>query len=230
MLEYGVGNGRIALPVARHGIPVTGVDLAAPMLADLRRRLATETPAVRARVTLKRGDMRAVSLGKRFPLVICPFNTALHLYTREDVERFFARVHEHLAPGGLFVSDLSVPLAENLARTPSRPFGTPPFRHAGTGEVVKYRERFDYDAARQVLFVSMEFVPKGAPDREWHMPLTHRQFYPLEWEALLHYNGFEIEAVHGDFEGGPLDRDSDTMVWHARTRPRARRRKTAVRR
>ena len=216
MLEYGVGNGRIALPVARHGIRVTGVDLAAPMLADLRRRLRAEAPAVRTRVTLRRGDMRALSLGKRFPLVICPFNTALHLYTRDDVERFFARVHEHLAPGGLFVSDLSVPLAENLARAPSKPFGTPPFRHAGTGEVVKYRERFDYDAARQVLFVSMEFEPKGAKEREWHTPLTHRQFYPQEWEALLHYNGFEVEAVHGDFEGGPLDRYSDTMVWHAR--------------
>ncbi len=39
-------------------------------------------------------------------------------------------------------------------------------------------------------------------------------------EALLHYNGFEVEAVYGDFEGGPLQRDSDTMVWHARAAKR----------
>ena len=38
-------------------------------------------------------------------------------------------------------------------------------------------------------------------------PLAHRQFFPQEWEALLHYNGFEVERVEGDFYGGPLDRD-----------------------
>ena len=36
-------------------------------------------------------------------------------------------------------------------------------------------------------------------------PLAHRQFFPQEWEALLHYNGFEVERVEGDFHGGPLD-------------------------
>ena len=42
--------------------------------------------------------------------------------------------------------------------------------------------------------------------------------FPREWEALLHYNGFEVEKVEGDFYGGPLDRTSDVMVWHARLR------------
>ncbi|MGH7436103.1 MAG: class I SAM-dependent methyltransferase, partial [Polyangiaceae bacterium] len=42
VLEYGIGNGRIALPIARHGVEVAGVDRSAPMLADLRERLARE--------------------------------------------------------------------------------------------------------------------------------------------------------------------------------------------
>ncbi len=41
-------------------------------------------------------------------------------------------------------------------------------------------------------------------------------FFPQEWEALLHYNGFEVDRVEGDFLGGPLGRDSDVMVWHAK--------------
>ena len=52
----------------------------------------------------------------------------------------------------------------------------------------------------------------------WMTPLAHRQFFPQEWEALLHYNGFEVDRVEGDFHGGPLDRTSDVMVWHARAR------------
>src|SRR4051794_3861168 len=83
---YGVGNGRIALPVARHGVSVTGIDQSRPMLDDFRGRLAAELPDVQKRVTLRAGDMRSTRLRQRFPLVVCPFNAALHLYTRSDVE------------------------------------------------------------------------------------------------------------------------------------------------
>jgi SAM-dependent methyltransferase len=218
VLEYGVGNGRIALPMARHGVEVVGVDHSEPMLRDLRRRLKNEPAEVRERVTLVRGDMRRRRLRRRFPLVVCTFNTALHLYTRVDVEAFLARVREHLAPRGRFVVDLSMPPLADLAREPSRPFHAPRFRHPTTGAIVKNREYFDYDAARQVLFVSMEFEPMGAPGEAWATPLAHRQFFPQEWAALLHYNGLRVDRVEGDFQGGPLGKDSDVMVWHARRR------------
>jgi SAM-dependent methyltransferase len=216
VLEYGIGNGRIALPMARHGVEVVGVDLSEPMLADLEERLAREPGEVRRRVRAVHGDMRTTRLGRRFPLVVATFNTALHLYTRQDVELFLARVRDHLAPRGRFVVDLSVPPLVELARDPGQAFHAPRFKHPTAGVVVKNRERFDYDPARQVLFVSMEFEPLGDPSGGWMTPLAHRQFFPREWEALLHYNGFAVERVEGDFEGGPLTRESDVMVWHAR--------------
>ncbi len=223
VLEYGAGNGRIALPIARHGIDVVGIDHSAPMLADLRVRLAREPAEVRARVRVVRGDMRRVRLGRRFPLVLATFNTALHLYTRDDVERFLARVREHLTPQGRFVLDLAMPAVGDLARPAGRPYHSPRFRHPTTGTIVLNREYFDYDPVRQVLFVSMEFEPLGDPDGVWTTPLAHRQFFPQEWEALLHYNGFAVERVEGDFCGGPVTRDSDVMVWHARARGAGRR-------
>jgi SAM-dependent methyltransferase len=216
VLEYGIGNGRIALPIARHGVEVVGVDHSGPMLADLRRRLAAEPAEVRPRVTVVRGDMRGVRLRRRFPLVVATFNTVLHLYTRRDVERFLARVRDHLAPGGRFVVDLSMPPLEDLARDPARPYHAPRFRHPTAGLVVKNREHFDYDPARQVLFVAMEFEPVADPGAAWTTPLAHRQFFPQEWEALLHYNGLDVVRVEGDFHGGPITRESDVMVWTAR--------------
>ncbi|HEY2517045.1 MAG TPA: class I SAM-dependent methyltransferase [Polyangiaceae bacterium] len=218
VLEYGIGNGRVALPIARHGRSVVGIDHSRAMLSDLKGRLASEPDAVRRRVQGRFGDMRKKRLGRRFPLVICPFNAALHLYTRPDVEQFLARVRGHLAPGGQFVCDLSVPMFEDLMRDPARAYKAPRFKYPTTGEVVSYVEHFDYDRARQVLFVSMDFEPQGHPERGWMTPLAHRQFFPQEWEALLHYNGFEVEKVEGDFHGGPLDRTSDVMVWYARAR------------
>ncbi|MFO0674939.1 MAG: class I SAM-dependent methyltransferase [Polyangiaceae bacterium] len=218
VLEYACGNGRILLPVARHGVDVTGIDRSEPMLASFRERLADEPRDVRRRVTLRKGDMRTAKVGKRFPLVTCPFNALLHMYQREDVEEFLARVRDHLTPDGRFVVDISVPSLENLMREPTRAFHAPRFRHPTTGELVRYWEHYDYDPVRQVLFVSMNFEPKDRPEGGWMTPLAHRQFFPAEWEMLLHYNGFAIESVWGDFQRGPFDRTSDTMIVSAKVR------------
>jgi SAM-dependent methyltransferase len=216
VLEYGVGNGRLALPIARAGAEVTGVDQSRPMLDDFKRRLAAEPQAIQRRVTLRRGDMRRVRLGRRFALVTCPFNAFLHLYERADVERFLARVREHLGPKGRFVFDVSNPSAHELVRDPDRAYFCPRFRHPRTGEVVRYTERFDYDQARQILFVTMEFLPRGHEKDSWVTPLAHRQFFPRELEALLHYNGFAVEDLWGDYKRSPFDRYSDMMVFSAR--------------
>jgi SAM-dependent methyltransferase len=220
VLEYGCGNGRITLPIARAGVEIHGIDRSAPMLADLRVRLRSEPGEVRDRVTLRRGDMRAVRLARRFPLVVCPFNALLHLYERRDVERFLARARAHLAPRGELVLDVSMPDPAELARDPARAYPTPRFRYpAPERPVVRYTERFDYDRLRQILFVAMEFAPvDGAP--AWMTPLAHRQFYPRELEALLHYNGFAITEQYGDFSRAPLASASGTMVLHCRARPR----------
>ncbi len=221
VLEYGIGAGRIAISVAHAGATVVGVDHSRPMLAELARTLALQPHDVRRRVRACFGDMRTKKLHRRFPLVIAPFNVLLHLYTRVDVERFLARVREHLAPGGRFVMDLSVPMPEDLARDPLRPLRAPRFRHPSAG-VVRYQEFFDYDRARQILFVTMDMTPESNPSASFVVPLAHRQFFPREWEALLHYNGFAIEHLYGDFSRGPFDTNSDVMVVHARKTKRAR--------
>lgn len=216
VLEYGVGSGRIALPMARHGVSVVGVDLSLPMLDAFRETLAAEPAEVRTRLTLRQGDMRRVRLRRTFPLVICAFNTILHMYTRNDMERFLAGVKAHLAPGGTFVCDLSMPMPEDLTRTFEKAMRTPDFVHPTLGKV-RYQERFQYETLRQILFVSMEF---SAIQSELKLvtPLAHRQFFPQEFETLLHYNGFRITKRHGDFEGAPLDHTSETMIFHAKAR------------
>lgn len=218
VLEHGIGNGRIAIAMAEAGASVVGIDASRPMLDDLRARLKKVAPAVRRRVEVHEGDIRRTKLGRKLPLVICPFNTALHLYEREDVEQWLARVREHLTARGELVFDVSMPLPEDLARDPNEAFGVPPFEHPTLGRV-KYREHFDYDRVRQILFVSMIFTPtRSRSAGEVMTPLAHRQFYPREMEALLHYNGFEVTALYGDFAKGPLGQRSDVMVWHARPR------------
>ncbi len=217
VLEYGCGNGRITIPTARSGVQVTGVDLSAPMLADLEKRLADEPPEVAERIRLVRGDMREKQLAGTFPLVTCPFNAFLHLYERVDVECFLARVKAHLAPRGRFVVDVSIPEPEELGRDPQRAYHAPRFRYPDAG-MVKYTERYDYDKLRQVLFVAMEFHPMEPGVESWMTPLAHRQFFPAELEALFHYNGVEIVEQWGDFDRTKPTRDSRVLILECRAR------------
>ncbi len=221
VLEYGIGNGRVAIPMARAGIEIVGIDLSESMLESLAERLSTEPPSVRARVRATKGDMRFKRLTRRFPLVVAPFNAILHLYEREDIEAFFARVRGHLAPNAHFVFDFSMPDVCDLCRDPGRSYGAPRFRHPTTGELTRYAERFDYDPLRQVMLVNMDFIPEAKRPR-WTTVLTHRQFFPQELAALLHYNGFTDITWSADFTDQPPDAHTDSLVVSCRARPGVR--------
>lgn len=216
VLEYGIGNGRIALPIARQGVRVTGIDLSRPMLRDLEARLAREPAAVRALVAVRHGDMRKVRLGRRFPLVIAPFNVMLHLYSLAEIEGFLARVREHLSEDGEFVLDVSVPAPEDLMGESGRRYKGPPVRDPVTGQTLRYSEVFSYDQVRQILTVEAEFRGKGR--QYWRVPLTQRQFFPAELEALLHYNGFGDIRSEPDFEPAAQRSDVDSLVVRCRLR------------
>ena len=79
-------------------------------------------------------------------------------------------------------------------------------------------ERFEYDPIRQVQTIELIEEPVNDPARARRAPLLHRQFFPAELEALLHYNGFAVEAVYGDFERGPLTKKSESQIVVARPR------------
>lgn len=220
VLEYGVGNGRIAVEIARAGVAVTGVDLSAAMLAALEDKLGREPAVVRSRVRLRRGDMRTARLRRRFPLVIAPFNTVQHLYTRQDVEAFLARVRAHLAPRGRFAFDFLLPSPSDLGADPSRRYRAPRFRHPTRG-LTRYAERFEYDPIRQLLLIHMEFSPEdGSPG--WTTPLTHRQFFPEEMESLLHYGGMTDIRMTGDFTDAAPTAETESLVISCRARPSRR--------
>lgn len=217
VLEYGVGNGRVALAIARAGVEVVGMDLSRNMLRSLRAQLEREPPQVAERVTALRGDMRKKCIDARFPLVIAPFNVFLHLYDREDVEQFLARVREHLLPRGRLVFDFSVPVPGDLDRDPEERFGTPRFKHPETGQLCRYWEQFEYDPLRQVLLVWLNFEPVDGSE-PWSVPLTHRQYFPREVEALLHYNGFDDLEWSADFTDAEPHDKADSLVVSARAR------------
>lgn len=216
ILELGCGSGRTLLPLLRDGWRMVGVDASQTMLDRCQARV-DRLPDARARVELVRADFRQVALGRRFALVICPFNAFMHLYTRDDVERFLAVVRAHLAPGGLFAFDVLNPDLAWLSRDPTRRWARTRFRHPRTGKITYYSTSLTYDAALQVAFMRIYYEPASG-GRTRMVRLTHRQFFPLELGALLHYNGFTVEAHEGGFDGSALVPESEEQVLRCRSR------------
>ncbi len=216
VLELGVGTGRIALALAEAGIDVVGVDRATSMLARANERAANRPKRVRERIELREGDMRELSLGRRFPLVIAPFNAFQHLYDDDDVERALASCRRHLAPEGRLAFDVLMPDHRALVRDPSRFYKCRPTVHPRDGRRYAYAAAFSYDHARQIQTVTMRFTDLEDPSRVFFTQLTQRQFFPRELASLLRCNDFEVVSQDGGFHGEPIDEISDSQVFVAR--------------
>jgi SAM-dependent methyltransferase len=92
-LEFAIGTGRVALPLARRGIEVCGVDLSESMVRQLRRK-----PGGRE-LSVTIGDMASTRVEGTFSLVYLVFNTIGNLTTQDDQVACFANAAIHLEPG-----------------------------------------------------------------------------------------------------------------------------------
>lgn len=198
VLEYGVGNGRVALPMARRGQQVVGVDLSEDMLGSLRADLALEPPEVRERLTLVHGDARVLELGERFDAVTCPFNGIAHHHTLDELAAFLERVHQHLRPGGVFVLDVSLPEPPMLAGMAGE---IPWYRDPVDGGVCRASELIEYDPLSQVLTISTESRAMELEREPVTMQLRLRQLFPQETLLLLRHHGFEPRRRELDLPG-----------------------------
>lgn len=218
VLELGAGTGRVSLAVANAGINVVGVEPMAPMLGQARQRRERLPLLARQRLELRQADIERLRLRRKFPLVIAPFNVWMHLYTREQIERGFATVRHHLARGGRFAFDVLLPDPVCLARDPFKAYRGGQVPHPRDGIRYRYSEYFSYDPVTQIETVVMDFEHPDQKDRSFCTPLTQRQFFPAEIEALLHYNGFTVESHTGDFDGESISVSTESQVIIARAR------------
>ena len=110
-LEFGIGTGRIALPLAMKGIEVHGIDISNAMLTKLAQKTGGD------RIPVTQGDFATTSCGKSFSLVYLIFNTIMNLKTQDEQVKCFQNAASHLNPGGSFVIEVMVPALQLI------PFG-----------------------------------------------------------------------------------------------------------
>jgi SAM-dependent methyltransferase len=184
VLELGVGDGRVALPLAAEGRRMIGLERSESMLAALRERLAREA----SRVETHLGDTRTFRLGRRVSHVICPFNGIAHFHDDEALRAFFETVRAHLAPDGLFAFDVMIPDPSLLMGGAS---SVPWLRHPRTGAVCRLEERYAYEPLSKVLTITTSIIDRETEQSQL-LTLSLRQISPEETLLLLDHHGFEV--------------------------------------
>jgi SAM-dependent methyltransferase len=199
VVELAVGTGRIAIPVARAGVDVIGVDSSPGMLAVARA--AADEAGVSDRVDLRLGDLREPPVPERVPLVICPFRSLLHLESEDEKLRALRAARALLPPRGSFVFDVFAPSREDIEETN----GLWLEREPGIFE------RADWDEGARTLSLSVRADDGSATTFGLHWLSVP------EWLRLLDRAGLDVEAVYGWFDGRPQDGEED-MVFVTRRR------------
>ncbi|GAA1140064.1 class I SAM-dependent methyltransferase [Ornithinicoccus hortensis] len=195
VLEFAIGTGRVAVPLAGRGIPVSGIELSAPMVQELRHKVdETTLPVVM-------GDMATARVAGEFSLVFLVFNTIANLLTQEEQVACFRNAAAHLRPGGRFVIELWVPELRSL----------PPGKRATVGAVEDSYLLVDtYDVLHQHVVSHHVRFGDGREARIGRTP--HRYVWPAELDLMAQLAGFELESRHADWTGGEFTAESTSHV------------------
>lgn len=205
VLDLGCGTGRITIPLARQGVPITGLDLMPAMIARAQSK-AAELP-----ITWIQADVRAFHLPTKFQLILDTGSTLQHLLERTDHEAVLARVREHLAPGGCVVFVTFAPHPRRLVDIAEHDWFAYEDR---SGRQIRVSGTIRYDHRRQVFHEDAirRWQDPAGQEVVRYAPLARRMFFPQELELLLHYNGFSAEQRYGNWDGSPITNESQLMI------------------
>jgi SAM-dependent methyltransferase len=220
VLELCVGSGRLAVPLAEAGWPVSGVDIDPSMLDRARRRVAAAGRVVEDRLTLIEGDARTVRLEERFRLAFIALNSLLLLGDRAAQAAAVGTLAEHLEPEGIAVVDVWLPDADDLARYDGRVFLEYSRTDPESGRIVVKTGAALHDAATQTVSLTTIFDEAGpgeAPIR-WVRTDRIRLVGADELRGFAEAAGLVIETVAGGYDLEPLGPGASRAVLVARRR------------
>ncbi|WP_200308374.1 class I SAM-dependent DNA methyltransferase [Streptomyces adelaidensis] len=194
-LEFGIGTGRIALPLARRGVPVHGIDMSRAMVERLRAKPGG------ADIGVGIGDFATTRVdGDDFTVAYLVFNTINNLTTQDAQVDCFCNAAAHLVTGGCFVIEVGVPDLRRL----------PPGQNVVPFHVGPTRLGFDeYDVATQGMRSHHVWDVDG---RKVHRSIPFRYVWPAELDLMARLAGMRLRDRWAGWNGEPFTSDSTSHV------------------
>ncbi len=185
-LEFAIGTGRIALPLAERGVPVAGFDNSEAMLARLREKPGAE------RIEASVGDMVATRVDGEFSLVYLVFNTIFNLVTQDGQVACFENAAAHLPSGGRFVIEARVPELQRL------PLGQTVLPWRADPDGMSY---YVYDVVTQRLSGQHYYFVDGRVEPS---PTEMRYAWPSELDLMARLAGMRLQHRWGGWQREPF--------------------------
>jgi SAM-dependent methyltransferase len=196
-LEFGIGTGRIALPLARRGVPVHGVDLSRAMVAKLRDKPGNEE------IGTTIGDFATATVEGSFSLAYLVYNTIMNLTTQAAQVACFRNAAAHLEPGACFLIEVLVPGLQRLL-----PGETFQVFHGSAN----YWGIDEYDVATQAVTSHHLQDLDGRLER---FSAPFRYVWPSELDLMAELAGMTLRERWGGWKKEPFTNDSrkHVSVW-----------------
>jgi SAM-dependent methyltransferase len=198
ILDLGCGPGRHALPLARRGYAVTGVDRTARYLERAQADAAAEGLAV----TFVQHDMRRFTQPEAFDAVLNLFSTFGYFETRDDDDRVLRNAFASLKPGGVIVMEMLG--KEQIARD----FQERTWYPSAEGDEYLLEHHEVLDGFRGIT--NTWTVVRDGEHRTFHV--TVRIYSGVELEDALHRAGFRQVRLYGSLDGAPYDHEAERLV------------------
>ncbi|MCB2177658.1 MAG: class I SAM-dependent methyltransferase [Actinomycetales bacterium] len=199
-LEFAIGTGRVAIPLAERGVAVSGIELSQPM--------ADRLLAKRGGIPVVVGDMATATVPGEFSLVYVVWNSIGNLRTQAEQVECFRNAARHLAPGGRFVVELWVPGIRRL----------PPGQSAVPFHVGEHHAGFDtYDMTTQQG--TSHHYHRADDGTVTYGASNFRYIWPAECDLMAALAGLAFESRSADWHGRPFTSDSEchVSVWRKPT-------------
>ena len=209
VLDIGCGTGRLAIPLAREGLAVTGIDLSEGMLARGHALSAN------LEIDWVRGDMREMALARRYRSAFMAGHAFQAMLTDGEQTALFGGVARHLEPGGVFAFTSRNPRERDLYGNEAETFW-----HSFTdteGRRVDVSTAETYDPAGAILHVTSWRRVHGRDDIPPRISrVALRYTWPEDLTRRLAASGFAVESISGDWDGSPVGADSPEIIVTAR--------------
>jgi SAM-dependent methyltransferase len=193
VLEFGVGTGRLAVPLAERGVEVVGVDISPEMLSKLKEKTSA--------VTVVEADMTTVSLEREFALAYIAFNSIFVLETQEGQVELFRNAARHLRSGGRFA------LETVIIKAPSPDQGKLSVVHVEADQVILSGGTVDWSKS---LYTGTWMVIE--PSGTTFYPMSGRHVTHAEMDLMAQLAGLELESRWGNWQGGEFGPKSELHV------------------
>lgn len=196
-LEFAIGTGRIALPLAAKGIQVDGIELSPDMVEQLRTKPGSQS------INVISGDMCSATTNRHYALVYLVYNTIFNLLTADDQVRCFENAVRHLTPQGHFVVEAALPHA---CISPDQPDYVHT-EHVGSDRVVLDVAR--YDPTTQLLEENhIQITPQGIQ----MTPIVCRLITPGEMDLMARIAGLRLIQRYANWQRTAFDIHSKMHV------------------